>query len=188
MKRMKIERLLPASLHQAIAELLPLRLEFYENWLRPLDLFRGTVGLSQVSAVLSFLRKEEHNYDLVTCRAGEHAAQSFIEEVSAFTCFVACMLPVRWRVRVALRLCSSLVRRIDNRSRTVTRVRRGSVIFEIHGSPFCNVRGVVERPRCVFYVGVLERVMNFLNVSAKVQVDGCCARGDEVCRMSLVAD
>jgi len=188
MKRMKIERLLPASLHQAIAELLPLRLEFYENWLCPLDLFRGTVGSPQLSAVLSFLSKEEHNYDLVTCRAGEHAAQSFIEEVSGFTCFVACMLPVRWRVRVALRLCSSLVRRIDNRSRAVTRVRRGSVIFEIHGSPFCNVRDVVERPRCVFYVAVLERVMNFLNVSAKVQVDGCCARGDEVCRMSLVAD
>ena len=188
MKRTKIERLLPASLHQAIAELLPLRLEFYENWLRPLDLFRGTVGLPQVSAVLSFLRKEEHNYDLVTCRAGEHAAKSFIENISGLTRSVACMLPVRWRVRVALRLCSSLVKRIDNRSRAMIRIKPDSALFEIHGSIFCSIRGVVGKPLCGFYVVVLERVMDFLNVSAKAKVDGCCARGDEVCLVSVVVD
>ena len=114
MKRTKNERLLPASLHQAIAELLPLRLEFYENWLRPFDLFRGTVGSPQILAVLSFLRKEGDDYDLVMCRAGEHVAQSFIEDISGFTRSVACMLPVRWRVRVVLQLCSSLVKKIDN--------------------------------------------------------------------------
>ncbi len=188
MKRTKNERLLPASLHQAIAELLPLRLEFYENWLRPFDLFRGTVGSPQILAVLSFLRKEGDDYDLVMCRAGEHVAQSFIEDISGFTRSVACMLPVRWRVRVVLQLCSSLVKKIDNQSRAMVEVKRDSALFEIHGSPFCSIRGVVEKPLCVFYVIVLERVMNFLDISAKAQVDGCCARGDEVCLVSVVVD
>ena len=188
MKRTKNERLLPASLHQAIAELLPLRLEFYENWLRPFDLFRGTVGSPQLLAVLSFLREEGDDYDLVMYRAGEHAAKNFIENISGLTRSVACVLPVRWRVRVALRLCSSLVKRIDNRSRAMMRVKPDAVLFEIHGSTFCSIRGVVKKPLCVFYVVVLERVMDFLNVSAKAKVDGCCARGDEVCLVSVVVD
>ena len=61
MSEPRIGRLLVASLHQAIAESLPLRLEFYENWLKPLGLLkRGqAIGLASFNAALSFLRREE---------------------------------------------------------------------------------------------------------------------------------
>src|SRR4026207_1139194 len=39
-----IGRLLVASLHQAIADLLPTRLEFYEAWLNPTGLRDGRIG------------------------------------------------------------------------------------------------------------------------------------------------
>ena len=53
-----IGRLLVASLHQGIADLLPTRLEFYEAWLNPVGLRDGRIGLAPLAAVLSFLRQE----------------------------------------------------------------------------------------------------------------------------------
>ena len=49
-----VGRLLVASLHQGIADLLPMRLEFYEAWLHPSGLREGRIGLAPLAAVLSF--------------------------------------------------------------------------------------------------------------------------------------
>ena len=57
-----VGRLLVASLHQAIADLLPARLEFYEAWLNPVGLREGRIGLAPLAAVLSFLRQEGDAY------------------------------------------------------------------------------------------------------------------------------
>ena len=56
MSEPRIGRVLIASLHQGIAETLPDRLEFYENWLTVEGLREGTIGLAPLHAVLSFLR------------------------------------------------------------------------------------------------------------------------------------
>src|SRR5439155_2705956 len=76
MAETRIGRVLVASLHQAIADLLPTRLEFYENWLNVAGLREGTIGLAPLTAVLSFLRTEGHAYNLITSPAGEYAATS----------------------------------------------------------------------------------------------------------------
>ena len=73
MSEPRIGRILVASLHQSIQDLLPNRIEFYENWLRPAGLREGTIGLAPLSAVLSFLRLEGEPYDAITTRAGEYA-------------------------------------------------------------------------------------------------------------------
>ena len=54
-----IGRLLIASLHEGIADVAPLRLEFYENWLSPAGMRDGRIGLAPLGAVLSFLYREE---------------------------------------------------------------------------------------------------------------------------------
>ena len=61
MREPRIGRLVIAALHQAIAEALPLRLEFYENWLKPLGLLKEGkhIGPAPFSAALSFLRRED---------------------------------------------------------------------------------------------------------------------------------
>src|SRR4051794_38207775 len=82
MSESRIGRVLVASLHQAIADLLPTRLEFYENWLNVAGLREGTIGLAPLTAVLSFLRTEGHAYNLITSRAGEYAAAWTFENVS----------------------------------------------------------------------------------------------------------
>jgi len=58
MREAGIGRVLVASLHQAISDILPTRLGFYENWLSVEGLREGTIGLAPLYAVLSFLRQE----------------------------------------------------------------------------------------------------------------------------------
>src|SRR3954470_15029176 len=78
-----IGRVLVASLHQAIADLLPTRLGFYENWLNAEGLREGTIGLAPLFAVLSFLRQEGEAYRIITTRAGEYAAEWTVQSMPA---------------------------------------------------------------------------------------------------------
>jgi len=66
-----VGRLLVASLHQGIADVLPSRLDFYEGWLHPGSLRDGRIGLAPLAAALSFLRQEGAPYSEVASRAGE---------------------------------------------------------------------------------------------------------------------
>ena len=75
MREAGIGRVLVASLHQGIADILPTRLSFYENWLNAEGLREGTIGLAPLYAVLSFLRQEGDAYQMITTRAGEYAAE-----------------------------------------------------------------------------------------------------------------
>src|SRR3954465_8452610 len=105
-----IGRVLRASPPQALAGLLPTRLEFYENWLNSAGLREGTIGLAPLTAVLSFLRTEGETYNLITPRAGEDAAAWTFESVSAIERRVIPALPLGLRARGALRVARQLIR------------------------------------------------------------------------------
>src|SRR5438876_292109 len=82
MREAGIGRVLVASLHQGIADILPTRLDFYENWLNAEGLREGTIGLAPLHAVLSFLRQEGDAYQMITSRAGEYAAEWTVASMS----------------------------------------------------------------------------------------------------------
>ena len=89
MSEPRIGRILVASMHQAIAELLPSRIEFYETWLTSTGLREGSIGVGPLSAVLSFLRLEAGSaYNQTTTRAGEYAGEWTVNtrKVSFRTC------------------------------------------------------------------------------------------------------
>src|SRR5262245_35479914 len=77
-----VGRVLVASLHQSIADILPTRLAFYENWLSTSGLRSGTIGVAPLYAVLSFLRQEGDAYYIITKRAGEYAAEWTVESLT----------------------------------------------------------------------------------------------------------
>ena len=97
-----IGRLLVASLHQAIADLLPTRLEFYEAWLNPTGLRDGRIGLAPLAAVLSFLRLEGAPYRLVAARAGEYSAEWWVADMPAYKRTVIRSAPAGIRVHLVL--------------------------------------------------------------------------------------
>jgi hypothetical protein len=180
-----VGRLLVASLHQSIADLLPMRLEFYENWLNPVGLREGTIGLAPLAAVLSFLRREDDGlYPDVTARAGHYAGEWTVLGLSGSTKALR-WLPRRFRARAALRVARNLVRASYAGSRAVVRIRRGVASVDIRGSIFCGVREPSPHALCGFYAAAFERVFALLEVAAAVQQTSCRAAGGSACRVLI---
>jgi bacteriochlorophyll 4-vinyl reductase len=186
MSEARIGRVLVASLHQAIADLLPSRLEFYENWLNAAGLREGTIGLAPLTAVLSFLRTEGHAYSLITNRAGEYAAAWTFDSVPLFERRVIRALPAGLRARAALREARALVRATYPNSRAITRVKKMNVTIDLRGSLFCEVRETSIEPLCGFYATAIARLLQLFDVAAEVRVNECRALGGRKACVLLV--
>lgn len=180
-----IGRLLVASLHQGIADRLPDRLEFYENWLNPRGLRDGTIGLAPLHAVLSFLRTEGDDYGRVTTTAGEYAAEWAVSELSPLRRWAATRLPGLLRRHVAIGVARSLIVRAYTGSRTSLAMRKRVATLEIRNSIFCGVRDRVPAPLCQFHAAAVTRVLRDLGHPAITTIIACQATGDGVCRVQI---
>jgi len=181
-----IGRLLVASLHQAIADLLPTRLEFYEAWLHPTGLRDGRIGLAPLAAVLSFLRLEGEQYQLVSARAGEYTAEWWVADMPAFKRTVIRAVPPGLRVHLVMRLARAMVRSTYRGSRAIIRLRKGKGAVDLRGSIFCEVRDRVEAPLCEFYASALRRLLLLFSLDAEVGLEQCRATGAGQCLMVIL--
>jgi hypothetical protein len=189
MSEPRIGRVLVASLHQAIADLLPTRLEFYENWLNVSGLREGTIGLAPLSAVLSFLRTEGEAYDLITSRAGVYAADWTITNLSALERRVILALPTGLRARAGLRIARGLVRATYPGSRAIVTLKRGTASIDLRGSLFCEVRETTILPLCGYYASAVSRIMHLCALNADARVSECRAAGRRKgCLLSVVVN
>ena len=181
-----IGRLLIASLHQGIADVMPNRLPFYEHWLTPPGLREGKFGLAPLHAVLSFLRLEGQGpYEQTMRQAGRHTGEWAYLDVSTLLRSLVRMCPTSLRARWALRLSRRIVRQTFRGSSARVRLRRGSGTMEIRGSIFCEVREAVGWPTCVFYSAAVEEFVRCFDITAKVVVSQCKGRGDASCTMTV---
>lgn len=180
-----IGRLLVASLHQGIADLLPTRLEFYESWLNPAGLRDGRIGLAALAAVLSFLRQEGEPYHLIAGRAGEYTAEWTVADLPAVRRAIIRAAPHRIRLWLALGVAQDMVRSTYRGSRAVVKWRRGEGQVDIRGSIFCEVREPVPDPLCEFYAAAIRRLLYLFSVEADIAIQDCRAKGAGQCLMSI---
>jgi hypothetical protein len=181
-----IGRLLVASLHQAIADLLPTRLEFYEAWLNPTGLRDGRIGLAPLAAALSFLRLEGAPYQLVAARAGEYTAEWWVADLSGVKRTIIRAAPPGLRVHLVMRLACPMVRSTYGGSRAIIRWRKGKGAVDLRGSLFCEVRERVEAPLCEFYASALRRLLLLFSLDAEVGLEQCRATGARQCHMVIL--
>ena len=181
-----IGRLLVASLHQGIADLLPTRLEFYESWLNPAGLRDGRIGLAPLAAVLSFLRQEGAPYHLIAARAGEYTAEWTVADLPAFQRTLIRAAPPAIRLRLVMHIARSMVRRTYRGSRAIIRWKRGQGAVDIRGSIFCEVRDRVELPLCEFYASAVRRLLHLFSLDAEVGTEQCRATGAAHCVLSVL--
>jgi hypothetical protein len=184
-----IGRVLVASLHQGIADILPTRLDFYENWLNPEGLRHGTIGLAPLQAVLSFLRLEGEAYRLITRRAGEYSAEWTVASQRHLARSITRRLPARVRSRVVLRLARRMIRQTYVGTRGVVRLRRGEGTVDLRGSLFCGIRDSAPQALCGYYAAAISRFFELYSLPATVRLGECRATGDRSCilRVSLHA-
>jgi bacteriochlorophyll 4-vinyl reductase len=181
-----IGRLLVASLHEGIADIVPARLEFYENWLTPPGLRAGKFGLAPLHAVLSFLRLEgEHTYGRIMTRAGEYSADWAYAELPSMERALVRRLPPGLRARWALRLTRKLVKQTFKGSKASVRMRKGAGTLGIRASIFCSVRETAPWPMCVFYRAAVARFLQRFDLDANVRITACRAAGASDCTMAV---
>lgn len=185
MRESDVGRVLVASLHQAIADVLPARLSFYESWLTPEGLRDGSIGLAPLSAVLSFLRQEGDAYAEVTRRAGEYAAEWTAISGRSSPGRLVRWLPGFARRRILLRKASAVVRMSYAANDAIWRLRRSAARVELRRSVFCDVREPVGRSLCVFYAAVFERTMALFGQPATVSVESCRGDGAPECVLAV---
>ena len=185
MSEARIGRVLVASLHQAIADVLPDRLEFYENWLNARGLRRGSIGLAAVTAVLSFLRCEGDVYAEIVTRAGEHAAEWSMMGIGRLRRAFIMTLPRRMRARMAMSLARDVIRDAYGDSRAIMRTRRGVTRVDIRGSLFCEVRERSDRMLCGYYLALVRRLLELHRVSSAGAIDACRAAGAGSCLLVI---
>lgn len=185
MAEARIGRVIVASLHQAIADVLPQRLEFYENWLNSHGLREGTIGLAPLLAVISFLRTERNAYDQVVARAGEYAADWSLASMSPLKRKLILWLPAWFRSRAALSVAGSLVKDSYSGSKAAAKVRRSTATVDLRGSLFCTVREHAPAPLCGFYAAVTERVLKLFHVPAQAACSRCRAVGHPACEITV---
>ena len=180
-----VGRLLVASLHQSIADLLPMRLEFYEAWLHPSGLREGRIGLAPLAAVLSFLRLEGAPYHLIAARAGEYTADWTVASLSPFRKRLILAMPPALRKRMVINIAQWMVRSTYGDTSVKVRWRQWQGAVDLRSSLFCEVRDRVEHPLCEFYAAALRRVMSLFNLEAHVVTEECRATGADRCAMSV---
>src|SRR6266851_1696719 len=159
MREAGIGRVLVASIHQGIADILPMRLGFYENW----------------------LNAEGLRYGRITTRAGEYAAEWTVESMAPMLRGAIKAAPAWLRQRLLLLLASHLVRDSCRRSRIVAKVRGGTARIDLRESVFCSVREPVGQPLCGFYAAAFTRLLTLFNLSTRAEVIACRGIGEPSC-------
>jgi hypothetical protein len=181
-----VGRLLVASLHQAIADLLPTRLEFYEAWLNPGGLREGRIGLAPLAAVLSFLRLEGEPYHLITARAGEYTAEWSVAGISPWKKRIILASPPAIRKRLVMGEARFMARSTYGATSVDIQWKQWRGAVDLRSSLFCEVRDRVEQPLCEFYSSALRRLMHLFELDADVLTDRCRATGAPQCTISVV--
>lgn len=179
-----VGRVLVASLHQSIAESLPSRLPFYENWLTAVGLREGTIGLAPTYAVLSFLRQEGESYRVITTKAGMYAAEWTVQSMPSFRRSAIRSMPVWLRGRMLLRVLDGLVRSSYSGSRAVGTVRGGIAQIDLRSSLFCAVREPVGHDLCGFYAAACTRLLALFDLQAQARVISCRGAGQPACLLT----
>ncbi len=180
-----IGRVIVASLHQAIGDVLPSRLDFYENWLSAEGLRGGTIGQAQLSAVLSFLRREGDAYSIIMTQAGSYAADWTVDGLRRGARSSGGIAPAWLRRRRILRLGAQLVRDGWVRSRATVRRGRGAARLVITHSVFCDVREPSPTPLCEFYAAAVTRLFERFALPAHVEIESCRGTGGSECTLTI---
>lgn len=179
MTEAQLGRLLPPCLHQAINEVMPERLEYYEEWLSPDGLRDGRIGLAPVTAVLGFLRTEGHLYSEVVSRAGTLAASWTVASLPPFQRRLGASLPLSLRAKYALRITRRIVRDVFAPSSASSRLKKGTATLRIESSLFCASRQPQRQPLCDFYRALAVESLRCFDVEATGRLESCRATGGQ---------
>ena len=177
----KIGRLVVASLHQAIGECLPTRLEFYEYWLDTRKLGNEAIGRTQLATTFSFLRHENGQYAKVLALAGRYTADWTVESWSGLRQASLRGLPSFVRRWIVLRMAARALRRLGTSRKVRLSGQNNLVMAALYDSIFCDPRVSVSMPLCGFFESALTRFLEHFDLFVDTEMTQCRSVYGERC-------
>jgi hypothetical protein len=181
----EIGRVLVASMHQAIADELPTRVDFYDHWLGGQRMRDGSVGLAPMTAVLGFLRAEGEPYHAVMKRAGIYAADWTVDSLGAMERRFIHSQPRWWRLRSVMRLTARTIRAGYQPVKTKVRVKKNQAWFEVRQSLFCRVRAPQGAALCDYHAALIVQMMSRFDLPSTVTIEQCAGTQDSHCSVAV---
>ncbi len=181
----EIGRVLVASMHQAIADELPTRVDFYDHWLGGQRMRDGSVGLAPMTAVLGFLRAEGEPYHAVMTRAGAYAADWTFDSLGALDRRFIQAQPRWWRMRSVLRLAARTIRAGYEPTKTKVRIRKNEASFEVRQSLFCRVRAPQGAALCDYHSALIVQMLRRFDLSSTVVIEQCTGTQGPHCLVAI---
>lgn len=174
-------------MHQAIADELPTRVDFYDHWLGGKRMRDGSVGLAPMTAVLGFLRAEGETYHDVMKRAGRYAADWTTDSMTGLERRIILALPRWFRLRRVLRAAARTMRDGYEPTKVKVRVRRNQAAFEVRDSLFCRVREAHTSALCDFHAALIVQLLSRFNLPSTVQIEQCTGTQGGHCALVIDA-
>jgi bacteriochlorophyll 4-vinyl reductase len=171
-----------ASLHKALEDLAPEKVEVFEGWFDPFDR-KARIHIAPVLGAVSYLRRETELYSRIMERAGRYASQWGYLDRSLLERRLLMTLPLALRgglVGYILRSGLAQVHR-DVRLRVLKDPER--LVVDVDSSLFCRMGGPADGPVCVYYAALFAGLLDRTGLARPPVIETAChAQGSRSCR------
>lgn len=171
-----------ASVHKALEDLAPEKVEVFEGWFDPRDR-SPRIHIAPVLGAISYLRRDADLYCRIMERAGRYASQWGYLDRSVFERKLLKTLPLSLRGGLAGYILRSGLARVhrDGRLRVLKDPTR--LLVEVDNSLFCRMGGPAEAPICAYYAALFAGLLDRTALARPPVVESeCRAQGARYCR------
>jgi hypothetical protein len=180
-----VERKFVASLHKALEDLAPERLEIFKKWFDPADR-RPQFHIATVIGAIGYLRRSPDLYHKVMEKAGHYASQ--------WSCLDLPRIERKFRFRLPFgrdRLVKHLLQRglkSIHRDGELETARDGDkLVVTVSNSLFCRTEKNGGEPTCEYYSALFAGLLDCTHENwSSITESACRAQGDSSCRFEAL--
>lgn len=182
-----VERKFVASLHRALEEVAPERLEVFEKWFNPADR-RPQFHIAPVIGAVGYLRKTPELYRKVMEKAGRYASQwSCLDLPQLRRKMIQSRLPFG-RDRLLRHLLRFGLRSIHRDGALETARNGDHLVVTVANSLFCRTGGPGgDEPACLYYAALFAGLLDCTQEKTSSFIESACrGLGDAACQFEAL--
>jgi len=171
-----------ASVHKALEDLSPEKVEVFEGWFSPSERER-LFHIAPVTGALSYLRRDRELYVKVMERAGRYASQWSYLDRSPVERKVLTSVPGWLKGSLVRYVLKSGLRQVHRDFEMTVHKERECFVVTVTNSLFCRTGGSTPEPLCSFYASLFAGLLDRTGLARPPVVESACrAQGKAACR------
>ncbi len=180
-----VERKFVASLHKALEELAPERLEIFEKWFDPADR-RPQFHIASIIGAVGYLRRSPELYHKVMEKAGHYASQWSCLDLPENKRKILFRLPFG-RDRRVKHLLQKGLRSIHRDGQLETARDGDKLVVTLSNSLFCRTELIGNEPTCEYYSAFFAGLLACIHENCSSMTESACrGQGDSSCRFEAL--